>query len=903
MRNWKTIGAVIASVFFVGVGFGQVYQHNFGTTAISAHPYIIAPTILDPNLSGSSWSNSVGAWTSFAGSSGQAIALSNSSGTPVITLSFSVAPGCSLDLTSFSFWRQRSTSGAQNWSMAINGTSVASGSVPTAGANTGNIAITGQTGLTGVVTIQLSLSGASGTGTFRMDDFTLNGSTSCGVDPEPSNHPTDFTCLTTSTSEINLSWSDAIGAQLPDGYLIKWSTVSYAAISDPTDGSTANGANSVTVNYGVESVTIPGLTPTTQYFFKIFPYTNSGASIDYKIDGVIEQTDCTTDTGPCVEESFTNNTASGSSYTSGNYVGDAGLNWQYSEARSVNVTDNITGTSLGFNSSGNRFVSTTTSGGVGSITFSIRSYFTGGGAADRTMEVWVGGVLRGSFTLAAMGTVYTHTISNINVSGTTLVEFRSVGTRQIILDDVSWTCFTTSNTLVVNSISTAPFTVNCATATSASGTVNFSSTGTFDPANVYTVELSDASGSFADPTTIGTLTSNANSGAVSVNIPQDIQSGTDYLVRIISSNPYLVGDPLTASFVIIQEETCVGGLPNCSAPIWFEDFESYENGEANPASGKWSTNANNCDGEGNPGMIEGNYWGVYNGEFRVNDIEGVTCCSASEGANDNELLTEIIDITGQNELSLFVSSRVSGTVECASCGSGGDYFEAQYRIDEGTWTTFSTICGASSNFAQSDCIETLSGSTLQIRVLVGNQANDENYFFDDIYVCPVSCFLVLPISFGELLALNENAHVNLSWNTFSELNNDRFIVLHSTNGRNYSEIGQVTAAGNTTFTANYQFQHRFAPKGLNYYKLISRDYDGTTYNHKVVAVQVNRLSVVYDNLTGQIRFDEKGNYSIFSATGALVSKVSNSDFVSYSAKGYFIVRNEDTGQAEPLIIH
>ncbi|HRP60989.1 MAG TPA: hypothetical protein PK833_12005, partial [Vicingus sp.] len=56
---------------------GQVYQHNFGTTTISTHPYTSAPGTLDANLSNSSWSNSTGAWTSYAGSSGQAISLSN----------------------------------------------------------------------------------------------------------------------------------------------------------------------------------------------------------------------------------------------------------------------------------------------------------------------------------------------------------------------------------------------------------------------------------------------------------------------------------------------------------------------------------------------------------------------------------------------------------------------------------------------------------------------------------------------------------------------------------------------------------------------------------------------------------------------------------------------------------
>ena len=114
----------IAIALFVGVwSWGQVYQHNFGTTSILAHPYTVAPAILNANLSSSSWSNSLSAWTSFIGSSGQAIALNNSSGTPTITLTFTVASGYQLALNSFNFWRERSNTGAQNWTMTINGIS------------------------------------------------------------------------------------------------------------------------------------------------------------------------------------------------------------------------------------------------------------------------------------------------------------------------------------------------------------------------------------------------------------------------------------------------------------------------------------------------------------------------------------------------------------------------------------------------------------------------------------------------------------------------------------------------------------------------------------------------------------------------------------------------------------
>jgi hypothetical protein len=61
---------------------------------------------------------------------------------------------------------------------------------------------------------------------------------------------------------------------------------------------------------------------------------------------------------------------------------------------------------------------------------------------------------------------------------------------------------------------------------------NFSNTG-FN--NVYTVQLSDAAGSFAAPTTIGTRTA-ITAAAISCTIPA-VPFGTGYRVRIVSSNP------------------------------------------------------------------------------------------------------------------------------------------------------------------------------------------------------------------------------------------------------------------------------------------------------------------------------------------------------------------------------
>lgn len=72
--------------------------------------------------------------------------------------------------------------------------------------------------------------------------------------------------------------------------------------------------------------------------------------------------------------------------------------------------------------------------------------------------------------------------------------------------------------------------------------VNFTSTGTYTAGNVYTAQLSDASGSFASPTTIGTLNSTASGTQMIVGvIPGNIPVGSGYRIRVVSSNPATIG--------------------------------------------------------------------------------------------------------------------------------------------------------------------------------------------------------------------------------------------------------------------------------------------------------------------------------------------------------------------------
>ena len=111
-------------------------------------------------------------------------------------------------------------------------------------------------------------------------------------DPEPSNYPTNFTATVDGT-DVTLTWTDAFGGQLPHKYVV---IAFLGGVTVPTDGiAIADSDMAKNVNFGVQTVTFSGLQGGVTYHFAIFPYTNSGANIDYKTDGNYPTVDATTE--------------------------------------------------------------------------------------------------------------------------------------------------------------------------------------------------------------------------------------------------------------------------------------------------------------------------------------------------------------------------------------------------------------------------------------------------------------------------------------------------------------------------------------------------------------------------------------------------------------------------------
>ncbi|MBK6729915.1 MAG: T9SS type A sorting domain-containing protein [Bacteroidetes bacterium] len=72
--------------------------------------------------------------------------------------------------------------------------------------------------------------------------------------------------------------------------------------------------------------------------------------------------------------------------------------------------------------------------------------------------------------------------------------------------------------------------------------VSYTSTITFNPSNIFTAELSDASGSFSSPVVIGTLAGTAATGVITCIIPVDAVEGSLYRIRVNSSDYALTGN-------------------------------------------------------------------------------------------------------------------------------------------------------------------------------------------------------------------------------------------------------------------------------------------------------------------------------------------------------------------------
>ncbi|MEL6537105.1 MAG: T9SS type A sorting domain-containing protein [Bacteroidota bacterium] len=84
----------------------------------------------------------------------------------------------------------------------------------------------------------------------------------------------------------------------------------------------------------------------------------------------------------------------------------------------------------------------------------------------------------------------------------------------------------------------------------------------------------------------------------------------------------------------------------------------------------------------------------------------------------------------------------------------------------------------------------------------------------------------LPIELLSFTTQAENSQVTVAWSTLSETNNHYFTVERSADGKPYTEVGQISGAGNSQSILEYSWVDHQPLPGKAYYRLRQTDYDG-----------------------------------------------------------------------------
>jgi len=193
----------------------------------------------------------------------------------------------------------------------------------------------------------------------------------------------------------------------------------------------------------------------------------------------------------------------------------------------------------------------------------------------------------------------------------------------------------------------------------------------------------------------------------------------------------------------------------------------------------------------------------------------------------------------------------------------GIYFNGDDGVHRGELfksdgTAAGTVLAASVN------LPSLDGKTMPFVILnnsllfFGDDGNNPSEELNDLYRLNIND-VVLPVNIIAFKGKNEGNKNILAWLTGNAVNFDRFIIERSTDGSNFTAIGNVQWNG----SSNYSFSDPVAASGVNYYRLKLIDSDNSfRYSHVITLRNNNKspgLKLVKNNNNLLVNYQLSGN--------------------------------------------
>ena len=205
---------------------------------------------------------------------------------------------------------------------------------------------------------------------------------------------------------------------------------------------------------------------------------------------------------------------------------------------------------------------------------------------------------------------------------------------------------------------------------------------------------------------------------------------------------------------------------------------------------------------------------------------------------------------------------VAGSISPVTAGTNGSISFKVSALNLTSFNTFGalitsfTVSGSGGHLSSEPYNYSYSGpsevtATFNFTVKTPNTAGSESFTVTAIYNTSgaTGCTAVGVVSVNttpiELLAFsgkqNNEGGVHLDWVTASEKNNTMFLVERSNNGNDFTQVGEVKGAGNSSKNINYSFNDGSAVNdAVNYYRLTDVDVDGNKSSSRIISVVVGK---------------------------------------------------------------
>jgi hypothetical protein len=214
----------------------------------------------------------------------------------------------------------------------------------------------------------------------------------------------------------------------------------------------------------------------------------------------------------------------------------------------------------------------------------------------------------------------------------------------------------------------------------------------------------------------------------------------------------------------------------------------------------------------------------------------------------------------------------------------------------------------------SSCINTASlgtGSEIMLRWTdINNTSNDHHLALDDVQVLfsfDNSCAVLLPVELINFEVNCSQKNLNLDWDTFSERNNDYFVIEGSIDGLSFEEIKKINGIGNSSQITSYSEQ--IENRGYEYLRLKQVDFDGVESELQTLMIPCKEDSKIatYPNPIKDIltidNLDIDSHVKIWDSFGKLIycERVSLARLIvdfSNHANGFYILEISKNNRVE-----